>query len=742
MGPRPFGRGRESIESVRASNMMLQWGRDLSVAEGFLFFNFFNLKYMLQWGRDLSVAEGRRRRGMVFCARPASMGPRPFGRGRWVRAARRRKHKGRFNGAATFRSRKGPPSSCITSARTGFNGAATFRSRKGARKGRVAQLRRSFNGAATFRSRKAARMRPSAGLLRLLQWGRDLSVAEGTRAGRRGHRLGVASMGPRPFGRGRKPRRRRSTRNATRFNGAATFRSRKAANEWQNGQITLASMGPRPFGRGRFTFLSDGGPPCVRFNGAATFRSRKARRGRPVGRPMHASMGPRPFGRGRYVIAHTIGLDRTASMGPRPFGRGRESAAPSAYTSGTCFNGAATFRSRKVRHAAIHRPTQANGFNGAATFRSRKGATFLRLASRGGAASMGPRPFGRGRQRPSRLYRGRPCASMGPRPFGRGRRLAGTDIGCTRRGFNGAATFRSRKGLAMPFACGPCQRFNGAATFRSRKAPGGTPAGRGHDASMGPRPFGRGRVAERPRRSAASVLQWGRDLSVAEGRRAQRRRDRVGRFNGAATFRSRKECKAAFSYAGLNASMGPRPFGRGRESIESVRASNMMLQWGRDLSVAEGFLFFNFFNLKYMLQWGRDLSVAEGRRRRGMVFCARPASMGPRPFGRGRWVRAARRRKHKGRFNGAATFRSRKGPPSSCITSARTGFNGAATFRSRKVPELDGEAIGSALLQWGRDLSVAEGSRAGAAVHATLHASMGPRPFGRGRRLTSGKTGR
>ena len=83
-------------------------------------------------------------------------------------------------------------------------------------------------------------------------------------------------------------------------------------------------------------------------------------------------------------------------------------------------------------------------------------------------------------------------------------------------------------------------------------------------------------------------LQWGRDLSVAEGA----------------------------SYASSSAFM---------------RA----LQWGRDLSVAEGVQTTSKDMSDLLLQWGRDLSVAEG-----------PAPGGLPSLASG--------------FNGAATFRSRK----------------------------------------------------------------------------------
>ena len=134
-------------------------------------------------------------------------------------------------------------------------------------------------------------------------------------------------------------------------------------------------------------------------------------------------------------------------------------------------------------------------------------------------------------------------------------------------------------------------------------------------------------------------------------------------FNGAATFRSRKV-----------------------HGINGAQIRHDQLQWGRDLSVAEG--------LDFRQRTERRLNASMGPRPFGRGRCARPsarlrrpaeASMGPRPFGRGRrsfvWVM----RHEAVRFNGAATFRSRKA----------------------RVPQKQQDAF--LQLQWGRDLSVAEG---------------------------------
>ena len=134
-----------------------------------------------------------------------------------------------------------------------------------------------------------------------LQWGRDLSVAEGRGPTEKSPQKRGASMGPRPFGRGRLITTRRAPEPCHGFNGAATFRSRKDV-----GAIRLATQ------------------KVLGFNGAATFRSRKGRRVPQGGkRKGSASMGPRPFGRGRYTLNQWRVAMSKASMGPRPFGRGR-----------------------------------------------------------------------------------------------------------------------------------------------------------------------------------------------------------------------------------------------------------------------------------------------------------------------------------------------------------------------------------------------------------------------------------
>src|SRR5260370_1115229 len=108
------------------------------------------------------------------------------------------------------------------------------------------------------------------------------------------------------------------------------------------------------------------------------------------------------------------------------------------------------------------------------------------------------------------------------------------------------------------------------------------------------------------------MLQWGRDLAVAETPPYRGPTSPSRRFNGAATSRSRRH-------------------------VVEPRAGGVLLklQWGRALAVAETIMGTDNKVQNRKLQWGRALAVAETSRWRPICRCTRPASMGPRPRGRG-----------------------------------------------------------------------------------------------------------
>ena len=90
-------------------------------------------------------------------------------------------------------------------------------------------------------------------------------------------------------------------------------------------------------------------------------------------------------------------------------------------------------------------------------------------------------------------------------------------------------------------------------------------------ASMGPQPFGCGRDITAGDVVQIGALQWGRNLSVAEGEDAVAKATADLGFNGAATFRLRKARSFRPSQnRDARASMGPQPFGCGRAAAAAA----------------------------------------------------------------------------------------------------------------------------------------------------------------------------
>src|SRR5579885_2508005 len=184
-------------------------------------------------------------------------------------------------------------------------------------------------------------------------------------------------------------------------------------------------------------------------------------------------------------------------------------------------------------------------------------------------ASMGPRPIGRGNLAFfTQAYGEDTEASMGPRPIGRGNARGHVADSCSgSRGFNGAATYRSRKCAEQPHTVIAIQL-----------------------ASMGPRPIGRGNTMGEVPILLAGPLQWGRDRSVAEILEEAFRITREvelqwGRDRSVAEIQGPPDGGKLLLGP---ASMGPRPIGRGnRPPATRVGGRWCRLQWGRDRSVAE-----------------------------------------------------------------------------------------------------------------------------------------------------------
>ena len=227
-------------------------------------------------------------------------------------------------------------------------------------------------------------------------------------------------------------------------------------------------------------------------------------------------------------------------------------------------------------------------------------------------------------------------------------------------------------------------------------------------ASMEPRSFDRGNHCLRGRRGGGAVLQWSRDLSIAETRCDGRLVVGIPGFNGAAIFRSRK---------------------RVRKKITAIASE---LQWSRDLSIAETQIprrcqrSPTSFNGAAIFR-SRKRQPAEPDRAR-----YRSASMEPRSFDRGntrtgtaattansklQWsrdlsiaetARSCAVSLAQGCFNGAAIFRSRKQYHSGTSTRGDSASMEPRSFDRGNLVLTEMTNGAAALLQWSRDLSIAE----------------------------------
>ncbi len=235
---------------------------------------------------------------------------------------------------------------------------------------------------------------------------------------------------------------------------------------------------------------------------------------------------------------------------------------------------------------------------------------------------MGPLPFGSGRNgRPANSREGQLRASMGPLPFGSGRaeigRARSIDVDRLQWGRSlseaeGGDAARASTLLTLMLQWGrSLSEAEGRRCTRHDDE-------RRHGASMGPLPFGSGRMPDRAEGSDGNMrLQWGRSLSEAEG------------------------CSA--------------------HCVQ--RLARAALQWGRSLSEAEGPAAPASIGASASeLQWGRSLSEAEGSgqtaRRSGKVRCFNGAA----PFRKRKVADELSVSKQLLCFNGAAPFRKRKAP--------------------------------------------------------------------------------
>ena len=279
----------------------------------------------------------------------------------------------------------------------------------------------------------------------LLQWGRDQLVAEMEDLLCDVASSGVASMGPRPIGRG----------NAD--GSGAVPRGRPA------------SMGPRPIGRGNAAEEAQRALVRAGFNGAATNWSRKywhiqiCRQGH-----IRFNGAATNWSRKSPVRALPIRASLSLQWGRDQLVAEILASSSSASLRNSCFNGAATNWSRKFRpfRLVAHRSRR---FNGAATNWSRKSRRMVFQTQKVPGLQWGRDQLVAEIARADLM-----SASIMSLQWGRDQLVAEMTILALLRhaeaGFNGAATNWSRKcwrgscPLTRSISC-----FNGAATNWSRK---------------------------------------------------------------------------------------------------------------------------------------------------------------------------------------------------------------------------------------------------------------------------------
>ena len=299
---RQWGRGQTAAESSLANHSTIytqlrQWGRGQTAAESESVVWASARFHTRQWGRGQTAAERQRRTQCYGKAEPASMGPRPDGRGKTVDGK---------NQHLPVTASMGP--------------RPDGRGKLPLRYGMQHEVQASMGPRPDGRGKRQDGAAPDAHHRR--QWGRGQTAAESRRQCPPGNAL-------------------------RRVNGAAARRPRKDENGHEGHNRIVASMGPRPDGRGKLHLR------CVERNGGA---------GRQWGRGQTAAESPSPAPRAGHVDLRQWGRGQTAAERRRPphgahdaesrqWGRG-QTAAESARTlpasdRGLRVNGAAARRPRK-----------------------------------------------------------------------------------------------------------------------------------------------------------------------------------------------------------------------------------------------------------------------------------------------------------------------------------------------------------------------------------------------------------
>ena len=237
----------------------------------------------------------------------------------------------------------------IAALNAGFNGAASCWTRRGAPAAAGVRPRTSFNGAASCWTRRVWTLTCNPASWDRLQWCRVLLDAEGPLGRTDNGTLTIASMVPRPVGRGGTPAVAASTTRTQPLQWCrvlldAEGSSAAPASGTCPGFNGAASCWTR---RDRPRAPSPGAWSC--FNGAASCWTRRGPTAEPPRGPRRRFNGAASCWTRRPPDRQVEQRVRRASMVPRPVGRGGRPTPCTGSRPSSCFNGAASCWTRRAR---------------------------------------------------------------------------------------------------------------------------------------------------------------------------------------------------------------------------------------------------------------------------------------------------------------------------------------------------------------------------------------------------------
>ena len=256
--------------------------------------------------------------------------------------------------------------------------------------------------------------------------------------------------------------------------------------------------------------------------------------------------------------------------------------------------------------------------------------------------SMGPQLVRCGKKPPGVPVLGGAFPSMGPQLVRCGKFGSSVGLYPAPPPSMGPQLVRCGKTAPCLRGCQPSAPFNGAATCSLRKVS----IDRKHMIHQLDLQWGRNLfVAESPGGGPPNMLtylflQWGRNLFVAESATGHAVLPEVFVPSmGPQLVRCGKHPSIGSSEGSHSPSMGPQLVRCGKYASQLKWAPIFVLQWGRNLFVAESRIPESAPRPPLILQWGRNLFVAESSHADGSVPRSGSPSMGPQLVRCGKWLK-------------------------------------------------------------------------------------------------------